>query len=192
MPETDAASSTLPVHIEETIQSVAGLNAEHHATATHHQRVVDRITSLLGRASFIATLTAFVAGWMSLNCFVLALGYRAPDPPPFAWLAGGSSLASLYLVILILTTQRGDDRLTQRRELLNLELTILSEQKIAKVVALLEELRHDSPHLDNRVDELASAMARPSDPQSVIDAIKESRSESALASRKADRGAKTS
>jgi hypothetical protein len=34
-------------------------------------------------------------------------------------------------------TQRGDDRLTQRRELLNLELTILSEQKITKVVALL-------------------------------------------------------
>jgi hypothetical protein len=49
------------------------------------------------------------------------------------------------LVILILTTQGGDGRLTQRRELLNLELTILSEQKIAKAVALLEELRQDSP-----------------------------------------------
>ena len=176
MPETDAASSILPLHIEETIESVAGLNAEHRANATHHQRAVDRITSLLGRASFIATLTAFVVGWVSLNCFALALGYRAPDPPPFAWLAGASSLASLYLVILILTTQRGDDRLTQRRELLNLELTILSEQKIAKVVALLEELRHDSPHLNNRVDELAQVMARPADPQSVIDAIKESHS----------------
>ena len=186
MPETDAASSILPIHIEETIQSIAGLNAAHHANATHHQRAVDRITSLLGRASFIATLTAFVVGWVSLNCFALALGYRAPDPPPFAWLAGASSLASLYLVILILTTQRGDDRLTQRRELLNLELTILSEQKIAKVVALLEELRHDSPHLHNRVDELAEVMAQPADPQSVIDAIKETRSESAHASRRAD------
>ena len=187
MPETDTASSILPVHIEETIQSIAGLNAEHHASGTHHQRVVDRITSLLGRASFIATLTAFVVSWVSLNCLALALGYRAPDPPPFAWLAGASSLASLYLVILILTTQSGDDRLTQRRELLNLELTILSEQKIAKVVALLEELRQDSPHLHNRVDELAEAMARPADPQSVIEAMKETRSESAHASPKADR-----
>jgi uncharacterized membrane protein len=142
VPESDATSWILPIHIEETIQSIAGLHAEHHANATHHQRVVDRITSLLGRASFIAALTAFVVGWVSMNCFVVALGYRALDPPPFAWFAGASSLASLYLVILILTTQRGDDRLTQRRELLNLELTILSEQKIAKVVALLEELRH--------------------------------------------------
>jgi hypothetical protein len=54
------------------------------------------------------------------------------------------------------------------------------------VVALLEELRHDSPHLHNRVDELAEVMAQPADPQSVIDAIKETRSESAHASRRAD------
>jgi uncharacterized membrane protein len=112
--------------------------------------------------------------------------HRALDPPPFAWLAGVASLASLYLVILILTTQRGDDRLTQRRELLNLELTILSEQKITKVVALLEQLRQDSPHLRDRVDELAEAMSQPADPQSVIDAIKETRFESAHVSHKAE------
>src|SRR5271166_2942592 len=186
VPETDAAASIPPIHIEETIQSIAGLDAEYHANATQHQRVVDRITSLMGSANFIAALAVFVVGWVSLNGLAAALGYRALDAPPFAWLAGAASLASLYLVILILTTQRGDDRLTQRRELLNLELTILSEQKIAKVVALLEELRHDSPHLHNRVDELAEVMARPADPRSVIDAIKEARSESAHVSRKAE------
>jgi uncharacterized membrane protein len=102
-------------------------------------------------------------------------------------MAGGRSVAGVpLLVILILTTQRGDDRLTQRRELLNLELTILSEQKITKVVALLEQLRQDSPHLRDRVDELAEAMSQPADPQSVIDAIKETRSESAHVSHKAE------
>ena len=171
MPETDTASSILPVHIEETIQSISRAQRRAPRERHSHQRFVDRITSLLGRASFIATLTTFVVGWVSLNWFAVALGYRALDPPPFAGLAGASSLTSLYLVILILTTQSGDDRLTQRRELLNLELTILSEQKIAKVVALLEELRQDSPHLHNRVDELAEAMARPADPQSVIEAM---------------------
>jgi hypothetical protein len=57
------------------------------------------------------------------------------------------------LVVLILTTQRGDDRLTLRRELL--------KQKIAKVAALLEELRRYSPQPRDRVDELAKVMARP-------------------------------
>ena len=77
MPETDAASS---FHIEETIQSIAGLNAAHHANATGHQRAVDRITSLLGRASFIATLTAFVVGWVSLNWVAFGRPTRLPSP----------------------------------------------------------------------------------------------------------------
>jgi uncharacterized membrane protein len=50
----------------------------------------------LGRANFIAALTTFVAGWVRLNWFAVALGYRALDPAPFAWLAGASSLTSLY------------------------------------------------------------------------------------------------
>jgi uncharacterized membrane protein len=186
VPEADAAPSIPPVHIEETLRSVEGLHAGHHANATQHQRVVDRITSLLGRAGFIAGLTVFVGGWVIVNGLAAALGYRALDPPPFAGLTGVTSIVSLYLVVLILTTQKGDDRLTQRRELLNLELTILSEQKIAKVVGLLEELRHDSPHVHNRVDEMAEAMARPADPQSVVDAISEAGSETGRASRKAD------
>jgi uncharacterized membrane protein len=95
-------------------------------------------------------------------------------------------MASLYLVVLILTTQDRDDRLTQRREQLNLELTILSEQKTAKVVALLEELRRDSPAARDRVDKQADVMARPADPQAVIDAIKETRWEGVHATREVD------
>jgi uncharacterized membrane protein len=59
-------------------------------------------------------------------------------------------------------------------------------KKITKVVALLEQLRQDSPDLRDRVDELAEAMSQPADPQSVIDAIKETRSESAHVSHKAE------
>ena len=135
--------------------------------------------SSLGRPIFIAVLTAVVVGWVSMNSLAVALGHRPLDPPPFVRLSGAASLASLYLVVLIVTTQSRDDRLTQRRKLLNLELTILSEQKAAKVVALLEEHRRDSPAVPDRVDELADVMARPADPQSVIDAIKETRSEGA-------------
>jgi hypothetical protein len=57
------------------------------------------------------------------------------------------------------------------------------------VVALLEDLRRDSRHLHNRVDELAEVIARSADPQSVIDAIKKRRSESVHATRKADSSA---
>ncbi len=52
--------------------------------------------------------------------------------------------------MLILTTQRRADELAQHREQLTLELAILSEQKTAKVIELLEEMRRDNPNLRNR------------------------------------------
>ena len=77
------------------------------------------------------------------------------------------------MVILILATQQREYQLAQLREQLTLELAILSEQKTAKVIQLLEESRRDNPLIRDRVDQEAEAMAQPADPQSVLDAIKE-------------------
>ncbi len=173
MAEANGPLPLLPAHIEETIRSIAQLHAEHYEDATPLQRAVDRMTSMLGRPRFIGMLTAIVVAWISVNLLAAALGYRSIDPPPFPWLEGAVSLVSLYMVVLILATQRREDQLAQRRELLILELAILSEQKTAKVIQLLEEFRRDSPLIHNRVDQEAAAMAQPADPQSVLDAIKE-------------------
>ena len=89
-------------------------------------------------------LAVIVASWISLNLLADALGYRPIDPPPFSWLQDAVSLASLFMVISILATQRREDQLAQLHEQLNLELAILSEQKTAKVIQLLEESRRDN------------------------------------------------
>ena len=171
--ETNVPPSILPAHIEETLQSIARLHAEHYDNATPVQRAVDRMTARLGRPWFLGALTFVVAGWISFNLIAAALGYRPIDPPPFQWLAGAVSLVALYMVVLILGTQGREDQLARHRELLNLELAILSEQKAAKTIQLLEELRRDSPHIHDRVDQEADVMAQPAHPQSVLDAIKE-------------------
>ena len=86
-----------------------------------------------------------------MNLDAGALGYRPIDLPPFSGLDGAVSVASLFMVVLILATQRREDQLAQLREQLNLELPILSEQKTAKVIELLEESRRDNPLIHNRV-----------------------------------------
>jgi uncharacterized membrane protein len=176
MPDTDFAS---PAHIEETIRSIDRLHAEHREDATPLQRAVERVTSLLGRPGFIAVVTVIVAGWAGFNLLAAALGFRPFDPPPFSGLASATSLASLYMVVLILATQRREDDLARHREHLILELALLGEQKTAKVIELLEEFRRDNPHIHDRVDHQADAMAQPANPQQMLDAIKEIRAEAA-------------
>ena len=165
------------VPTEETIEAIARLHADHHASATQHQRVVYNLTSILCSPRFLAAFTALLFCWTAVNGLIWFLGCHALDPPPFQGLSCFISITSLYFVVLVITTQRRDESLDRKRELLSLELAILSEQKTTKVIALLEELRRDSPAVQDRVDEQANAMARHADPQSVLDAIKEARSE---------------
>lgn len=172
-PETamDGRARILPAHIEGTVRSIAELHAKHHQRTTPLQRLLDRMTAAVGRPSFIALLTLAVSAWLLGNLAVLWQGGRPWDAPPFAWLSGFVSLAALYTTALILTTQRHDDELASHREQLTLELAILSEQKSAKIIQLLEEMRRDSPHLVDRADTVAHAMSTPVDPHSVLDAL---------------------
>ena len=85
---------------------------------------------------------------------------------------GAISLTALYMAVLILATQRRENELASHHEHLTLELAILSEQKAAKIISLLEELRQDHPDIQDRVDDEAAVMSEPANPQSVLEAIK--------------------
>ena len=135
------------------------------------------MTSAVAHPWFAGLLTAAIAGWVGFNLLAAYLGQRPLDAPPFAWLGIALSLAALYMVILVYATQRREDQLTHLREQLTLELALLSEQKTAKVIELLEEFRRDIPLVHNRVDQQADAMAQPADPARVVEAIKETSAE---------------
>ena len=47
----------LPAHIEDTIQAIARLHAEHRQEAGTLQRLVERLTAWIGRPQFIAGMT---------------------------------------------------------------------------------------------------------------------------------------
>ena len=170
----------LPAHIEDTVQAIARLHVEHEARASPLQRFVDRLTARAGRPAFVALLTVVVVFWMVLNFAMIAAGRKPFDEPPFFWMQGLVASTALYMTALILTTQRREDELMNHREQLTLELAILSEQKSAKIIALLEEQRRDNPNLKNRHDEEAVALSTPADPNSVLDAIMSSQEDMKL------------
>lgn len=169
----------LPAHVEDTVQAVARFQTSHEADASHLQRLIERITRRAGSPGFIAFLTVAVIGWITLNLGLMASGRKPIDEPPFFWLQGVVTLTALYMTVFILTTQRRDDKLAGLRDELTLELSILSEQKSAKIIELLEEMRRDDPHISDRQDDHAAALAKPADPNAVLDALK-SNQESSL------------
>jgi uncharacterized membrane protein len=167
----------LPPHVEETARAVERLHAEHHREATPLERLVDRGTGLFGRPAFLGTLTLLVLLWIGGNLILLWNGRAVLDSAPFPWLQGVLTLMALYMGALILMTQKRADRLAAHRAQMILHFGILSEQKEAKIIALLEELRRDSPEVRDRVDVEAKAMATPADPQVVSEVLKEIQSD---------------
>jgi len=162
---------TLPPHIEETVQAISRLQAQHESRATPGERLMDQMTAVIGQPRFLIWVALVVIGWTLGNLGAPRLGHAALDPPPFYWLQGATSLSALFVTVIILTSQRRADRLAGLRSQLTLELAILGEQKTAKVIDLLEEHRRDNPLMADRDDAEASDMAKPADPEAVLEAI---------------------
>ena len=163
----------LPRHVEETVKSMSLLHAEHHERATASERFVDEATSLISRPASIAALILIIALWSGTNVALPVLGIKPFDAPPFPWLMDGITTAALLIAALIVTAQRRANQLADLREQMTLELGLLTEQKAAKIIALLEELRRDSPQVPDRVDHEAREMATRADPEAVRGAIED-------------------
>jgi uncharacterized membrane protein len=162
---------TFPDHVDKAVRSVTQLHSEHHGRTTSPQRAVNSVAAVMGRPWFIALVGFVVVAWVAVNLIAGRMGVEAIDPPPFAWLEVAATLFSLLLVVLLLVAQKHEDELNAHRDTLTLELAILSEHKIAKVIQLLEELRRDSPHVQDRDDPQAQQMSEPADAGSVLAAV---------------------
>ena len=193
MDSANANPAPMAAHVEQTVRSITLLHAKHHQDASQAQRSVDRLTAFAGRPFFLGLVCCAVLLWTVENSAAFIWGLRSLDPPPFAWLELAVTLSALVIAMLILVTQRNADRLADVRGQMTLELALLTEQKVAKIIELVEELRRDSPEVRNRVDSEAHEMSIRSDPHAVLGAIKtidsEMRADAARESSAAEAGA---
>jgi len=134
---------------------------------------VEAVAAFLGRPLFLYLTQAVVLLWVIVNLLLRVHGARVYDAPPFPWLQGLIGLGALLLTIVVLITQNRQGKLAERRAQLDLQVSLSSEQKIAKLIALVEELRRDLPSVKNRIDPEAEAMSEAADPHAVLEALEE-------------------
>jgi uncharacterized membrane protein len=129
------------------------------------------VTRALGRPRIVYGLISGIVAWIGINTLLRALGAWTPDPPPLGWMQAIASASALVMTVVVLTAQNRQAAVAERRAHLDLQVNLLAEQKIAKVIALVEELRQDMPSVPSRRDSLAEAMKEAIDPHAVVAAL---------------------
>jgi uncharacterized membrane protein len=153
------------------IEAIVRLNAAAEQKVPRHQRFIESITGQLGRPKSLYLMLVFVSLWIGLNVFADRLNIIRFDPPPFYWLQGITSLSALLVTTMVLITQNRQAVVEQQRSHLDIQVNLLSEQKITKLISLVEELRMDLPNVRNRHDPEAQQLSQSTDPASVVEEL---------------------
>ena len=166
-------SESRPDLLAQNTETIAKVRARAEKTVGRHQRAIERLTGVIGRPMTIYLCVGAVGAWIAVNVGMIGLGRAPLDPPPFFWLQGMLGLCALLTALMVLTTQNRQMRHVEDRAHLDLQVNLSAEQKTAKLVQLLEELRHDLPNVRDRRDPVAEAMAEAVDPHAAITALEE-------------------
>jgi len=182
-PRSPMLTPPLPDPVSKSIDTIIALHTQEVRDLPAHQRWLEAMAGFFGRALFLYTLLLGFAVWIAATL----LQALPPGFPPFAWTEHGLDTAALLISTGVLVRQTRQENFAEQRSQLSLQLSLLSEQKIAKIIALLEELRADLPNVSDRHDPEAQVMQEAADPIAVLEALQETLNrELAIASSEAE------
>jgi uncharacterized membrane protein len=154
--------------VDQNIETIARIHKHMENEVDQPQRTIESVTAFLGRPRFLYIILTIVTLWIVANTFLVIVGLRAFDPVPFTWLLEAINLSSLLMTTMILITQNRQNGAAEQRRHLELQFEMLIEQKVTKVISLLEELRRDLPEVQKRLDPDVEVMKQPVDPHEVL------------------------
>lgn len=170
-------SAPLPDPLSQNIEAIIALQAKAEKDLSRTQRFVETVTAFFGHPTFLYSILIGVTLWIVVNSLPPHFNFLKFDPAPFEWLDHVLGLGSLLMSSGVLITQKRQEKLAEQRMQLSLQLNLLSEQKIAKLIALVEELRRDLPNVRNRHDPEAEVMQQPADPHVVMEVLEKTLAE---------------
>lgn len=162
------ATAKAPDPIAQNIESIAEFYEREEQKLTGAQRLVEAISNSLATPVCAVCIVGFVLLWVAVNLGISRAGASMFDPPPFHWLQGLAAICALLITIIILIKQERLARFEEQRTHLDLQVNLLTEQKVTKLIHLIEELRRDLPSVKNRYDAEAEAMKQATDPHRIL------------------------
>lgn len=116
-------------------------------------RFSDDLTSIFGSPQFLIINALFFAIWVGINVGFVP-NITPFDPFPFGLLTMMVSLEAIFLSIFVLVSQNRSAYIDTLREELHLQVNLIAEEEVTKVLKVLSEIRtkvgikEEDPELD--------------------------------------------
>ena len=121
------------------VEEIARLERE----AARERGVADRVADVVARSAgtlgFVVGHVALIAAWMAVNTGAVP-GVPAFDPFPFGLLGGMFSLEGVLLAAFVLIKQNRMSARAEERSHLDLQISLLAEQEVSKIIEMLERM----------------------------------------------------
>lgn len=140
------------------------------ATATIETRFADAITRFTGSMRFVYLHVALFGTWILVNLGVVP-GIAKFDPS-FVILAMAASVEAIFLSTFILITQNRMTAAAQKRAELDLQINLLAEHEVTKLVAMLSAVA-DRLGVETEIDSEVAELKEDVTPEAVLDEIED-------------------
>jgi uncharacterized membrane protein len=121
----------------ENVRAMHRLEQVSSAKRTLADRMAEFVARFCGSITFVWIHAALFASWIAWNVLP---GLHHFDPYPFIFLTLCVSLEAIFLSSFILISQNYEMRLSDRRNQLDLQINLLSEQENTKMLQLLDRI----------------------------------------------------
>ena len=167
-----AKAGDLSATAKENLAVVANFHDQEDARISGMQLVIESISNFFGSPAYFAFAVVFMGLWIAVNSWGILLGWEHVDEPPFFWLQGIVSANALLLTVAVLIRQNRMSKLAQHHSHLDLQINLLTEQKVTRILKLLELNSRDAPTEVGDDVELAE-LTKPANPEAILQAIKQ-------------------
>jgi len=152
------------------INTISKMEQAFNLHRTLGERVADMFAKFVGSWPFIIGQSIILVIWMAFN---VVAWFKHWDPYPFILLNLMLSFQAAYAGPIIMMSQNRQARLDERRNKLDLQINLLSEQENTEMLRMLRKIceRMDIPHEDEPDLE---ALEQSTEPASLIEQIEES------------------
>jgi uncharacterized membrane protein len=167
------ATARLPASTQENLELLTRFKDGEEAKISGLQNLIERISRFFGSPAYFAFSVVFIVLWIAVNSFGVHAHWQHVDAPPFSWLQGLVSSNALLLTVAVLIRQNRMAQVAEHRAHLDLQINLLTEQKVTKILQIIDELRPNLPAQRAGSDDEVTEMSKPADAHTLMHAIKE-------------------